>query len=64
MNEEKKMARVCKVIVNSMPEYAVGKYVVATYDSDTTDLWFYGAWDTPEEAAKVAAKEGKLIVKG
>ena len=64
MNEEKKCPRECKVIVNNMPEYAVGKYVVATYDSYTTDLWFYGAWDSAEEAAKVAAKEGKIIVKG
>lgn len=64
MNKEKKMPRVCKAIVNNMPEYAVGKYVVATYDSNTTDLWFYGAWDTAEEASKVAAKEGKLVLKG
>ena len=64
INPEKKCPRECKVIVNNMPEYAKGKYVVATFNEDTNDLWYYSAWDTWEEAKEDASKHGKLIVRG
>ena len=64
INPEKKCPRECKVIVNNMPEYAVGKFVTATFDEDMNNLWFYNAWDTFEEAQKDASQYGKLIVRG
>ena len=64
INPEKKCPRECKVVVNNMPEYAVGMFVVATWDEDLGSYWFWGACDTEEEALKVAQELNKVVVRG
>lgn len=47
--------------INNMPEYAFHKqYVVArVYNGE---LYFWGAWDTKEEAGNAADKIGGVVI--
>ena len=41
-----------KVIVNNVPPYAEGLYIVAM--ASYGELWFYGAWENEADAEDVA----------
>ena len=52
-----------KVIVNNVPPYAEGKYIVAK--AVYGELWFWGAWDDESEAERVAKDfENGFVVRG
>lgn len=52
-----------KVIVNNVPPYAEGKYIVAK--SYCGEIWFHNAWDTEDEAWDDAKNiENGFVVKG
>ena len=41
-----------QVKVNNVPKETL-EYVVARYDEDSQQLWFWGTWDDKNEAEKV-----------
>ena len=38
------------VEVNNVPDYPLCKYIVATTEDNTGELWYWGTWDDKEEA--------------
>lgn len=56
------MLKEVTAVVNNCPDYAEGKWIVAT--PFRTELWFYGAWDNKEDAERVAEAEDKIILRG
>jgi len=56
-------AGVAKVLVNGIPDYVTEEsYIVARLDDG--DLWFWGAWEKPEEATKAAKQfENGIVVR-
>lgn len=52
-----------KVIVNNVPPYAEGLYIVAM--ASYGELWFYGAWENEADAEDVAkGMENGIVVRG
>lgn len=54
----------CKVNVNNCPPDLL-PYVVARYfqpEGQPGQLWFWGAWDDPENAAAAAAEVGGMVL--
>jgi hypothetical protein len=52
-----------KVIVNNVPPYAEGKYIVAK--ASYGELWFWGAWDDESDAEDaVKDMENGIVVRG
>lgn len=49
-----------KVIVNNVPPYAEGKYIVAK--ASYGELWFWGAWDDEDTAIDKAKDIENAVV--
>lgn len=47
------MKKICKVYINNMPE-KTEKYVVARFDEDGKELWYWGSWSNKDKADEVA----------
>ena len=44
------------ITVSNVPEYAIDKEIwVCTFDPDSKEFWFYGAWDSIDEGNFQAA---------
>lgn len=51
-----------KATIKNLPNYPLKKWIVARYDLENNELWFYGTWDNHEEAIRVATEIGNGIV--
>ncbi len=51
-----------QVEVMNTPEI-VEKYVVARFDENTNQLWFWGSWDNEKQANEIAKTIGGIVVR-
>lgn len=54
------MKKACKVYINNMPQ-KTEKYVVARFDEDGKELWYWGSWDDVVRAKEVAEEVGGIV---
>lgn len=54
--------RICQVTVNNVPEHASG-YIVARVNEEDRSLWYWGCWDSKEEAEECARNVEGVVVK-
>ena len=52
------------VVIHNIPDYAVNEhgFMVARREDYTAELWFYGLYDTIDEAKSIAVSIGNGIV--
>lgn len=48
-----------KVTVNNLPSHPISRWVVARFMDNS--LWYYGTWDSKEEADKAAESIGGIV---
>ena len=56
------MADVFQVEVNNMPEDTL-QYIVARRDKNTSGLWYWGSYDSAEQAVEIAKILDGIVVK-
>lgn len=49
-----------RVTVNNLPTYPLRKYIVARKVDNS--LWFYGTWDSKDEAERVAREIDGVVI--
>lgn len=49
-----------KVTINNLPSYPLSKYIVARNVDNA--LWYWGTWDSREEAEKVAREIDGVVI--
>lgn len=56
------MAEWYQVEVNNVPDDALD-YIVARWSKETSSLWFWGSWETKEQANEISKLVDGIVVK-
>ena len=56
------MGELYQVEVNNVPDDAL-EYIVARWSKETSSLWFWGSWETKEQANEISELVDGIVVK-
>lgn len=56
------MGALYQVEVNNVPDDALD-YIVARWSNETSSLWFWGSWETKEQANEISKLVDGIVVK-
>jgi hypothetical protein len=52
----------CQVVVNNVPENAY-EWIVARWSPEDNSLWFWGSWESEEQAKEIAKFMDGILVR-
>lgn len=56
------MGELYQVEVNNVPDDALD-YIVARWSKETSSLWFWGSWETKDQANEISKLVDGIVVK-